>query len=90
MTAHQTPGQALRLAADGHCPCCAGTGDEDGTGNACGGPGCVYCAGAGCGGSCSWCGGTGALNMWRHGNPSYRGVLPDAMVDELERNTPSL
>ena len=86
----QTLEKAVALAAKGLCPCCDGTGDEDGTGDACGGSGCVYCTGEGCGGSCSWCGGSGKLSGWRHGNPSYRGVLPDHLVDQIEAATPAL
>ena len=68
------------LAKAGICPCCFGTGDEDGTGDACGGENCCYCSGEGCGGSCSWCSATGRLSGWSPGNPSYRGIISDDLL----------
>ncbi len=79
------------LVATGKCPCCFGTGLEDGTGQACGSDAedmddfhCVHCEGYGCGGSCSWCGGTGLFSAWKPGNPSYRGIISDNLLPEGE------
>ena len=76
--------EADRLAKQGICPCCGGTGDEDGTGQACGGDTCEYCHGEGCGGSCSWCGGTGKVSGWTPRNPSYRGYVSEEVCDAIE------
>lgn len=77
----------------GICPACKGTGLEDGTGDACGGDGgddslaCAYCMGEGCGGTCSWCGSTGKFADWKHGNPSYEGMISDHLLPEISTPT---
>jgi hypothetical protein len=64
------------------CPICLGSGeDPEGCGcrcvtneekEACAHLGCVSCECAGCGGSCTYCGGTGLEKDWQPGGPYER------------------
>ena len=85
LNGHSTVKEAKMLDSD-ECPVCEGTGnDPEPCGCTCIAEGrptgilalcdrscCSNCQGAGCGGSCPFCGGSGRKSDWVEGNPSYQ------------------